>query len=345
MKKDRKAESANVILTDFPEFPDWDFIRGLEDATGSPWQMLSCPSNHLFGNPVKQALRLIKYLLFPFRLFLFRRRYDKIISWQQYYGLIFAFYCAVFHVPKRFDLTIMSFIFQETDGLMGRIHHRLLRKILCSGYVDRLIISSRREAGHYSRLLDVPESLFHFVPLGLDDSAPAEGAAQPSAGPCYVSAGRSNRDYETLLSLWPQDRKLIVITDQPVSTGNASAEMISGCYGKDFLRRLSECRAGVVFLKDEHISAGQLVILQCFMLGKPVIVTRSAGTEDYVRDQRNGLYAEKNAESLEKAIRRLDDPETYREMCRQAREDYERNYSIRAMGFNVGAIICGSAAP
>jgi glycosyltransferase involved in cell wall biosynthesis len=52
---------------------------------------------------------------------------------------------------------------------------------------------------------------------------------------------------------------------------------------------MASSRAHVLPLDARRISTGQTVLLQAMALGKPVIATRTAGTEDYIDDGVTGL--------------------------------------------------------
>ena len=109
----------NVILTDFEISNDWKFKKGLEEATNEEWIINSCISNQLHSSKIKKIVRYIKYFIFPWKIFCHRKQYGKIIAWQQFYGLILAFFERLFHVKKENNLYIMTFIYKEKKLVGG----------------------------------------------------------------------------------------------------------------------------------------------------------------------------------------------------------------------------------
>ena len=103
----------NVILTDFKTHHNWSFPQILGKDN---WDAYGKITNHLHGSLIKTLLRYAMYFLFPLKLVLQRRRYGKIIAWQQFYGLNFAFWSRLLHLKKVNDLTVMTFIYKKKSG-------------------------------------------------------------------------------------------------------------------------------------------------------------------------------------------------------------------------------------
>ena len=103
----------NVILTDFRTHQNWAFPQILGKDN---WDAYGKITNHLHGSLIKTLLRYAIYFLFPLKLVLQRKRYGKIIAWQQFYGLNFAFWSRLLHLKKVNDLTVMTFIYKKKSG-------------------------------------------------------------------------------------------------------------------------------------------------------------------------------------------------------------------------------------
>lgn len=98
------------------------------------------------------------------------------------------------------------------------------------------------------------------------------------------------------------------------------------------LRRMAGCHIVTIPLMNLDISAGQLVILQAMLLGKPVICTMSNGIKDYVVDGETGILVRNDKEEWQKAVKRLyDDVEFYEEMCRKAKQAYQEHFTEKVM--------------
>lgn len=87
----------NIILSDMPLNNKWDFRKGLEDKTKELWEIRNCVTNQ--GRSL--GYNIYRYIIYPFTIFLNRSKYDKIVSWQSFYGVLFAFYCRLFKVKKN----------------------------------------------------------------------------------------------------------------------------------------------------------------------------------------------------------------------------------------------------
>ncbi|MBR1683783.1 MAG: glycosyltransferase family 4 protein, partial [Clostridia bacterium] len=151
------------------------------------------------------------------------------------------------------------------------------------------------------------------------------------------SAGRSNRDYEFLRRAWPQSReKITVVCDVEKAEDGGGIHYEKNCHGDAYLRLLAGAYASVVPLQSEKFSSGQLVFLQSFMLGIPVIATKNDTVSEYVEENKTGFIIDKTKEALAAALKKLDDPEIYASMSRNARSAYEARFSLYELGFRVG---------
>ena len=116
----------NVILTDFKTHQNWSFPKIL----GKGWETYGMVTNHLHGSLVKNIIRYAVYFLLPLRLALRRKQFVKIIAWQQFHGLNFAFWCRLLHLKKDNDLTVMTFIYKKKSG-GGKLAVSQIYKLYC----------------------------------------------------------------------------------------------------------------------------------------------------------------------------------------------------------------------
>ena len=264
----------NAILVDFDVKEPWIFQIALEETIGGSWEIVSLTSNRNHGEVIQNLIRYIKYFLLPMRIFLKRKAYKTVLAWQQFYGLILAFYFGLFRIKNAPDITVMTFIYKEKASWLGKVYFRFIHFILHSGYISRVIVFSKDEITYYSQLFGVPESLFAFVELGVEDERDRL-KAHISNGDYYVSAGRSNRDYSFLVDAWKnQGTQLKIICDAFSCNSADNIRVLGNCFGDDYLKEIAGCKAVIVPLKDENISSGQLVALHAMMFGKPLIVTK-----------------------------------------------------------------------
>lgn len=339
-----------VILIDFAESDDWTFKKALEESTNESWETVSCESNRLHGCALLKIRRYIKYFTFPFKIFINRNKFDSVIAWQQFYGLILAFYMKLFHVKSAPDITVMTFIYKPKKGLHGKMYSAFMNYVVHSGYIKRFIAFSESEASYYANFFGISETYFYSVALGIEDTVeeyrtdldklPKQTVGTIVDKKVYVSAGRSNRDYDFLCNSWGNiDAKLEIICDEEKYHNTDKITYYTDCHGEEYMKRLAQAHAVIIPLKNENISSGQLVMLQAMMLGKPIIVTRSNTVTDYIINGYNGLIIEKKEDALINAVSKLCDVEGYEAMCINSRKLYEEKFSIYAMGLSIGKII------
>lgn len=325
----------NVILVDFNTPKDWGFKKALENVTNKKWTVVKSVSNRNHGTKLQLLIRYLKYFGFPFKIFLKRKKYVSVLAWQQFYGLVLAFYFKLFRVKQAPEITVMTFIYKQKKSLWGLIYATFMHSVVKSGYIKKFIVFSKSEQEYYAELFGVPRENFVVETLGIQDLYGIVGS-RISEEKYFLAAGRSNRDYEFLKNAWQNKDKLKIICDTCKETDTEHIKYLKNCYHKEFVQELSNCYAVIVPLQDEKISSGQLVILQAMMLKKPVIVTRNDTVIDYVEDGIDGFIINKDAESLSWAIEQLKDLEIYDTIAENARKSFENKFSLYAMGLRIG---------
>lgn len=103
----------NIIITDNSVSDMNEFREGIEETSGIEFKTYAMNANKGRKNKISNFIRYFKYFYFPFIIFLNRKKVERIIAWQQFYGLIYAFYCRVFNVAKKNYLYINVFIYRE----------------------------------------------------------------------------------------------------------------------------------------------------------------------------------------------------------------------------------------
>lgn len=330
-------ELRNLILLDSAPQKEWNFQQLFEKKTGQEWKIAHIDSH--FSDPGWK--KKLKFFLFPAQVFLQRDRIGAILSFQQFYGLIFALYCSIFHVKKRNTLLIVTFIYRPKKGIAGRLYFHFMKYAVRSRYIDRIICFSKTEPEYYSRLFGVRKELFAYVPFAIGDVSPVIKTAGSSEEKFILSAGKSNRDYDFLVDALAETAYPVRIISDTYKREEVSGNIrIYGTvYGRDYLKMLAECYCVVVPLADVHISAGQFVFLQSMMFGKPVIVTESETVRDYIEDGSNGLIIKKEKNCLLDALKKLyEDKGLYKAISDAGKEAYKKEYSLEGMAERIGDI-------
>lgn len=320
----------NLIVTDTKPGNDWKFDTILSEMTELQWNVLDGGLQYKLGSIRERLKRYINFLWFPFQLFLNRKKVKHLIAWQQYYGLIYAFYCMLFHVKKQNYCMIMTFIYRQRNGILGYLQKKIMIRIVNSKYVDRILVYSQSEKEYYEKLLGTTK--FFSVKLGLEDLA--AGVEKRNRGSYILSAGRSNRDYDFLIhALLGQEHQVRIVCDALPAGRNENIRIYDNVYYEKFFQMIADCYCVVITLKNSEISSGQLVILQAMQFAKPVIVTESKAVTDYISDGQEGFIVPKDEKILREKIELLyQDKKLYNQMSAKARERYEKNFSIKSLG-------------
>ena len=187
----------NVVLVDYNVEKDWNFIKVLESTSVDTWVVEKCISNQYHGSIKSIIIRYLLYFIFPFFIMLKRLKYERIIAWQQFYGINFAFWCRLFHLKKKNKLIVMTFIYKKKAGLMGRLYHKYMSFAVRSKYIDKIICFSKGESLYYPEVFGVDNSKFIYVPVGI---APLKDVETSDEGYIFAT-GRSNRDYDFLMNV------------------------------------------------------------------------------------------------------------------------------------------------
>lgn len=327
----------NIILIDFPKADEWEFKKELNKKTNLEWKEIEFVSNNIRKNKIDNIVRYLKYIYFPFKIFRNRKKYKNIIAWQQFYGILFAFYSRLFHVKKHNKLIVMTFIYKPKKGFKGKIYYKFVKYAIESKYIDKLVCFSKKECEEYPTIFNVDKSKFEYCKLGIKTIQVKDDNTISNR---ILSCGRSNRDYKFLYETLNQSKyELDIISDECKLTNTKNITIYNNIYGQEYFEMLKKSYIVVIPLENKDISAGQLVILQAMQLGKPVICTESNTAIDYIQDGENGFIVEKDKDKLLQKIEILyKDKELYRQISNNEIECFKNNYSITALGMQISQI-------
>ena len=142
----------NCILVDFNVPDNWNFKLALEETMKTKWETLSCITNRLHGNKIKNCFRYIKYFVFSFKIFM--------------NGLLLVFYCRLFKVKKVPDIYIMTFIYKPKKN---KLYNKMIKYIVTSKYIKKLVVLSKSEQDYYSKIFNIDRNLFCVINIGVCD--------------------------------------------------------------------------------------------------------------------------------------------------------------------------------
>ncbi|HUT04549.1 MAG TPA: glycosyltransferase family 4 protein [bacterium] len=172
--------------------------------------------------------------------------------------------------PSWFRLALIKFIFKE---------------------VALIVCSSHTEAEHYCELLGWPSSRAVF--LHLPSLRPHLRPKSTSEAPFILSAGRTGRDYGTLLqAVKGLELKVTLVCSPKNLEGLEIPDTVQVRYDisrTEYESLVESCTFLVIPLVKANCSAGQRVIEAAMSCGKAVIATNTAGTEDYIINGETGI--------------------------------------------------------
>jgi len=232
--------------------------------------------------------------------FLRRHRYRHIVARADRIGLPLAALCKL--ARARADLVLISV------WLSRRKKALFLRPLGAHSHLKAIVNYGSVQMHYAHERLGVPGEKLHHVPQPVDERFWRPVAEE--TGPVVAAAGSEARDYRTLIEAV---RELDVRVDVAVGTtvfqsGDVAQDLAPSVrplaeaglprnvelhqqLDHRALRRLyARSRAVVVPLHDVLFDAGVTSIAEAMAMGKPVVVTRSRGQVDLVREGETGLY-------------------------------------------------------
>jgi len=310
---------------------EWDFHRGIEQFTRKKWIVKNCVANK-GRNGLYNSMRYIKYFVYPCMIFLNRNKFNSILAWQAFYGLLFAFYCRVFRVEKTNFLLIKNFIYKPKGkkSLISKFYFNWMKYIVKSNYVDVCIVSSKSYKDYCRKIFKVDK--FHYIPFGVEDFNKDFKNEIINEEDFVLSLGRSNRDWKWLIDAFEElPYKLKIICDNlHVKNLPSNVELLDNLHGTETHRFIKRCKVMIIPILDGSVVSGETVLLKTMCFSKPIIITQpSCLADDYVRNYSTGIIISKNQKELKESINRLfTDKSLFRTLSVNARNEYELNYSI-----------------
>src|SRR2546423_1683446 len=173
-----------------------------------------------------------------------------------------------------------------------------------------------------------------FMPLGGYDVVELDGGAKLGGPPYAFAAGRSERDYRTLVDAFSGIAGRLVINARPFNLRGvsrpANVEFNDFMPRRDFMAAMVGAQFVIVPLLDTPHAAGIGHLIYAMAAGKAMVATRTVGTVDYVEDGVTGLLVPPgDVGAMRGSIQRLlNDPALASSMGRAARHRYEARYTM-----------------
>lgn len=338
----------NIIFCDCRIEEILDFKQGIEMGTGSKYDVVSSINNGGHGGLFQNLIRYVKYFIFPFFIFLRKKKYREIIGWQQFYAINIAFFCRLFKSKKTSKVIVANFTYKEKAGIIGGIYHRYMKYAVCNDYVDYLHVLSYDYANSLSEALNIPRKKIIVTPFGVSDMYTTYSLLENPFGDSYsMSIGRSNRDFDFLVDIWKEKgfekENLVIISDtwQPKSVLPPNVNHYTNIVGKESFAWFANCKLSITPILDGSVCSGDTVLLTGMMLKKTTVITApSTLSEMYIENGYNGVCIPKDKnEAATILINLLHNNELQTRLGENARETFLKKFSRESMGYSIAKAI------
>lgn len=314
--------------------------KGLAEALGETF-IVKCSKA---SSGKTNFYRYTSYFLYPIFIFFTRKKYKIIIGWQQFFALIFVFYCELFRVKKKNVCVALNYTYKEKNGLIGRAYKWFMKKCLNSCYLDYAHVPSYNYIKYCKKTLGADENKFIVAPFGVQDRYEQFKNSKINYENYVLSIGRSNRDFKFLIEAWREiNYPLIIVCDTlkideklplhiKILNDVLSEEQFPYLMNADFI---------IIPILDGAICSGDTVLLTGMSFCKTMVVTKPSTLQEmYINDYVDGIAAEKNIIMFrEKILNLLNNRKLLTEIGEKARNKYLEKYSIYTMGKAIGEIL------
>lgn len=337
MKPDKK----NAIICDCLTYEVEDLKNGLENASDNKYVIESHVCNEGRKNKLMNIKRYFMYFWVPFTLFINRKKYNRIIGWQQFFALTYCWFCSIFHTKKYAQVVALNYTYKKKNGIVGKIYHRFMKRIMESKYLDFIHVPSENYKNLITNEFNISSDKIIVTCFGISDIYDKYKNSQNEFGEYVLAIGRSNRDYDYLINEWKNaDKNLIIASDTYKPKADLPKNIIildNVTYDTQF-PIIANCQFMVIPIDDGTICSGDTVLLTAMSFEKAVVVTKpSTLAEMYIKDNQNGFLVSKEPGDL---ASKIDKFYTEKDVVGEnARRDYLKYFSRYAMGMRVAEII------
>ncbi|MCO5978889.1 glycosyltransferase [Ideonella oryzae] len=282
-----------------------------------------------------------------------RDRVGYIVFGEQFIGLYYALLTRLLGRGKRGGprTIVLQLIYNRRPGWKGEVYRTLYAWLIRSPALTRLACAASIERRYYAEEFGaVVADKLVFIPFGrnspLGTEARREPVAAPDESPFFFAGGTSNRDYKTLIEAFRGLSAELQIACYPSDVADLNIPpnvvVLHGVFDDEFKRKVRDCTAMIIPIKNTDVSAGQLVLLDAMRLGKACIVTAGGCMEDYVDEKSAICVSAGDSDAIRRAVRDLVcNPRLVIELGEAARLRYEKRNTRAAFGRAVAASLKG----
>lgn len=276
----------------------------------------------------------------------FRRRhdYDYVIAWQQIMGMFLGLLKLITfsNSPNVFILTAM--IIERSNPVLEKLRRWFIliswKKVNLIGFMSNAYKSLMQERFKLS------ESQLVHLKYPIVTFEKNHSGFKPDS--YLYSVGLSYRDFPTLMAAAKKcSKKFVLATTDAFLEGLTIPDNVT-VYRNTFgnaAEELMKQSAAVIFpLERTSSPAAEGTLLNAMCYGKPVIVTRTITTQEYIEDGKNGfLVSWKDPDAIVDAVNMIfSHPDKAEEIGRRARQTALESHSMDLYAKKIAHIIQNS---
>ncbi len=292
---------------------------------------------------LSELKRYFKYFAVAFKYFIFRKKYGAIVGWQQFYGLIFVFYSALFNVKKYNTVTVLNFTYKEKSGKFSKPYKWFMKKCVSPKYLDYLHVLSDQYADKISGEFNFPRERIIVTPFGVNDCdyshLPVPNGFEKDS--YALAIGRSNRDYDFLINAWQGiDYPLVIISDtyNGKIPENSNITHLTNVVGEASYNWFAHCGLMIIPIDDGSICSGDTVLLNAMALKRKIIITSpSTLAQMYVTHKKDALLTVKDKDIFKETV--LSALNGFHDIGNNARQTFLEKFSRSSMGNKINQFI------
>jgi glycosyltransferase involved in cell wall biosynthesis len=324
---------------------DKDFQDVLMKALGAVIEVNYSP---IFGrkNLFQKIKRHFGYWKVAWHTSMKRNEYHCVIFFEQFIGFYYSIIMRVCrgHFPPAI---LLHFVYRERSGIRRGIWRYLFRIFVNSKSIKYFICHSKTEKNMYSKIFgEFSGNKIKFIKYGWKMPMPEKDNFECSSEPFkyYLSVGTTNRDYKTLFEAFEGEGAHLKVLCHPIDIAGlhipSNVKVSPPVYGKIFEEMICKSIAVIIPLKYCEAMTGLLVLLETMRLGKPVIITKSSCSDEYVTEGYGITVSSKSPEDIRHTIKMLtQNEETIKKMAHSARLVYENEYTVSHYACRIADIL------
>ncbi|MEM8709653.1 MAG: glycosyltransferase family 4 protein, partial [Planctomycetota bacterium] len=238
-------------------------------------------------------------------------------------------------------VALTSFIVAQNDRrISSKLRRAYYGRVL--SVTDLAFCHARSDLSRYQAWYPRHAAKLRFQPFGYavdPHESPHDEEPEVPSGSYLFAAGRSSRDYSTLIeAMRDADLAVFIACDSsselPEGDLPSHVTILRNCFGRDFRAMVAGAAILVTPLQPVAHSAGQMVVLEGLAVGIPQVVTKIPGIVDYVDGGRAALLVPpRDPEALRNAVEEIRRDVALRDRLTQHGQSYFESHLTRQQGW------------